>query len=779
MKSGLPGSFGAQLKALRETAGFTQEELATIAGLSVHAISALERGQRRRPHLDTVRALSAALDLTGAAREALLASARAPVAEGAVAELTANPLPFAPTILVGRRDDLRTLLLWFADAGIRLVTLTGPGGVGKTRLALELARTIAEEQTTRVVFVPLATARNTATVGSALSEALGLAQTAPERLPARARTALDKSPTLLVLDNFEHILEAAPLVADLLTVAPSLRMVVTSRARLRVRGEHEFVVRPLAIDHDADPASPATLVRSSPAVQLFVERIRDVQPEFRLTAANGRAVTAICRRLDALPLALELVAPWLKVLSVEDLLRRLEQDLLFSSVSRRDLPERQRTITATVEWSYQSLDNHQQRVFRHLAVLRGPFPIEAVVAVTGDDDRPAVPVDAALLAVADLLDKSLVVRGESTDTSRILYRTLETVRAFAARELDAAGERPPAADRLACYCRQQARAAASELPGLHQAEWLDRVRDDLDNYREALTWLVGREQADAAGDIACGLLWFWVIRGHVLEGQGWYQQILSLPSRSPTTEMRVLLASSVTQYSAGALDAARTSLSRSRTLAAQLDDAAALLEIDCVCGHVEHLAGNVDQAREFFARSARIPGPPAWRMGSALTGLAWVALDTGHAEDAERWLVEATAALHNAGSWFMLLVEFLRATLAVRRGDADHAISLARTSLSRIRLLRDQFAFLYAVEPLAGAAALKGKDAWVARILGARAAVADLTDAAVVGDYLHNRLATIERDAKARLGLDRWTRAYAAGRTMSIDALSRDIDLEF
>jgi len=242
--------------------------------------------------------------------------------------------------------------------------------------------------------------------------------------------------------------------------------------------------------------------------------------------------------------------------------------------------------------------------------------------------------------------------------------------------------------------------------------------------------------------------------------------------------MRVLLSSAVTHYSAGALDAARTALARSRLCAQDLDDAAAVLEIECVTGHVEHLAGNYDEARAHFARCTRSADPPAWRMGSALTGLGWVALDTGHAEDAERWLDEATSALHQAGPWFMLLVEFLRATIAVRRGDADTAIALVRTSLARIRRLRDQFAFLYALEPLAGAAALKGKDAWVARILGARAAVADLTDAAVVGNYLHDRLATIERDAKVRLGIDRWTRAYAAGRTTSIDALSKDIDLE-
>ncbi len=183
-----------------------------------------------------------------------------------------------------------------------------------------------------------------------------------------------------MLDNFEQVLDAAPLVADLLTSVASLRVLVTSRAPLRVRGEREYAVGPLALDVGADATSPADLARS-PAVRLFVERVRDVQPDFRLTAANGPTVTAICRRLDALPLALELAAPWIKVLTAEDLLRRLTQDVLLSTVGPRDLPERQQTMNATVAWSYQLLAPNEQRVFRRLGALPGRFSIEAAAAV--------------------------------------------------------------------------------------------------------------------------------------------------------------------------------------------------------------------------------------------------------------------------------------------------------------------------------------------------------------------------------------------------------------
>ncbi len=380
MKTGAPGSFGAHLKALREAAGFTQEELATISGLSVHAVSALERGERRRPHLDTVRALSAALDLTGPTRDLLLGSARAPLGNAAADELSAGSLPLPLTALLGREADLQTLRRWLADPSARLITLLGPGGVGKTRLALELARALAGEGSMRVVFIPLAAVRDATFVAPCIGDSLGLSNAAAGDLPVRIRTLCEDQPTLLVLDNCEHVLDAAPLVADFLSSSASLRLLATSRAPLRVRGEREYVVGPLTLEANSDELSPADLARI-PAVRLFVERVRDVQPDFRLTTANGPTVAAICRRLDALPLALELAAPWMKVLTPEDLCGRLEHDVLLSTAGPRDLPERQQTMSATVAWSYQLLDRHEQRTFRRLAALPARFPIEAAAAV--------------------------------------------------------------------------------------------------------------------------------------------------------------------------------------------------------------------------------------------------------------------------------------------------------------------------------------------------------------------------------------------------------------
>jgi predicted ATPase/DNA-binding XRE family transcriptional regulator len=776
MKPAGPGTFGAQLKALREAAGFTQEELATIAGLSVHAVSALERGERRRPHVDTVRALSAALDLTGPTRDALLGSARASGHDTAVDELSGVSLPLALTVLLGREAEVQTLRTWLADPAARLVTLTGPGGAGKTRLALELARAIAAEGATRVAFVPLVAIRDPAFVASAIAEALGLSDVTALDLPPRARVACGTRPTLLVLDNFEQVLDAAPLVADLLTSVASLRLLVTSRAPLRVRGEREYAVGPLALEVGADAMSPADLARS-PAVRLFVERVRDVQPDFRLTSANGPTVAAICQRLDALPLALELAAPWMKVLTAEDLLRRLAHDVLLPAVGPRDLPERQQTMSATVAWSYQLLGPNEQRAFRRLGALPGRFAIEAAAAVLAGRNAPPTGSDEALSAAAGLIDKSLLLRAETSVAARPLYQMLETVRGYAALELTATGERDEAREGLARYCTGEASRAAKGLLGSVQAEWLDRVRDDLENYRAALTWLIECGRSTEAAAIAWNLMFFWLIRGRAAEGLQWYERTLNLPSLPPAAESRALVGSAVMLYTQGELGRARTALTRARVLADGAGDEDVLVQAENLFGHVEQAVGNVEAARERFVysvegfRALAIP----WGTGNALIGMAGVALANGDAAQAEHLLDEATSVLRHAGPWFLNLPLYLRALLAVRRRNADEAIALVRESLICSRELHDRFGFVYALAPLAAAAVLKGDHVWAARILGARDAVTERTGATAVDKSVQELRQQTEEEVRARLGPVRWARAYAAGRLTTIDALLKDI----
>jgi predicted ATPase/DNA-binding XRE family transcriptional regulator len=767
--------FGSLLKALREAAGFTQEELATVAGLSVHAVSALERGERRRPQAETVRALCTALDLTGAAREELVATARPPAVVVDTSKSVPPPLPL--TVLLGRDNDLEVLRRWLADPAIRLVTLVGPGGVGKTRLALQLAHTIVAEASRRVVFVSLAAIRDYAFVAAAIGEALGLADVTSFDLPRRARAACEEAPTLLVLDNFEHLLDAAPLVAELLTNVSPLQVLATSRASLRLRGEREYAVGPLALTAAADTLAPEDLARL-PAVRLFLDRVADVRPEFQLTAANGPTVAAICRRLDALPLALELAARWMKLLTAEDLLRRLDTDTLLSTAGARDLPERQRTMNATVAWSYQLLEPGERRAFRRFGALPGLFPIDAAAAVlAGAADQCDTGAE-AIQMTASLIDKSLLVRSETSVVPTCsLYYMLETVRTYAGLELSAAGERDDAMEGLVRYCSGEAALAGDELFGPAQPEWLDRTHEDIETYRSALAWLLARGRAVEAADIAWRLMFFWVIRGQA-EGLRWYEQTLTLPSLPPAVECRALLGASMMCFDQGDLARSRTRIDRALALARAGGEPVDVARAEDLAARVEHAVGNFDQARNLFDsaigrfRALAIP----WGVGNGLIGLARVFVAAGDAARAERLLDEAAPAIENAGPWFLSRSLYVRAIMAVQRGAADEAMTLVRGSLSRIVDLQDKYGVAFTLVPLATAAVLKGDDEWAARILGARDAISERTGATIVLKMVSDLHAQAEREARARLSADRWSAAYAAGRKASIDSLLAEID---
>ena len=772
MKRGAPGSFGAHLKALREAAGLTQEGLADIAGLSLQAISALERGERRRPHVETVRALSAAFDLDREARNALIASARAPDRDDTVDEQSAASLPVPLTSLLGRERDVEALRQWLADPAARVITLVGPGGVGKTRLALDLAHAIADEGSTRVRFVPLAVVRDSGFVAAALAEALGLSDASAVDLPKRARIACEGRPTLLVLDNFEHVLDAAPLIADLMMSAVTLRALVTSRAALRVRGEREYLVGPLVLNADAEALAPADLARLPP-VRLFVERVRDVRPDFRLTPASGPVVAGICRRLDALPLALELAAPWMTVLTAEALLRRLGDGRLLSREGPRDLPERQQTMNATVAWSYQLLDSDEQRAFRRFGALPGRFPLDAAAAVLANRDGVPVASDEALRMVASLIDKSLLLRADTSVATRPLYQMLETVRTYAAAELTAAGEDDEAVEGLARYCSGEASLAAQGLIGPAQAEWLHRVRDDIENYRAAMSWFIARGRPAGACEIAFGLVFFWLIRGRASEGLHWYEQILTSPALAPPIESAALVGAALMSYMQGDHAGGRTSVDRALTLASSVGDLSLIAQAETMLGHIEHAVGNLDAACARFARGLEafrsLANP--WGIGNALSGLGGAVLATGDAAQAERLLDEARTVFRGAGPWFLAPVRCFSAIAAVQRGQPDEAIALIRESLAHIQDLHDTYAFVYALPPLAAAAILKGDDVWAARLLGARDVVAERAGITTAVGLVNDLRQSAEQDARERLGQDRWAHAYAAGRAASIDSL--------
>ena len=355
---------------------------------------------------------------------------------------------------------------------------------------------------------------------------------------------------------------------------------------------------------------------------------------------------------------------------------------------------------------------------------------------------------------------------------------LETVRAYAMLELTASGEREEALDGLARYAVTQGVLAADGLVGPDQVEWLDRVREDLETYRAALAWLLGCARFDEAADLAWRLMFFWLIRGHATEGLRWYQRILAMPSLAPAAQSKALVGAAAMWYSQAEVSLARTAVATALQLASDAGDTEMAAIARLVSGHVEYAAGNLEAARRWFSLSAegfRDLGIP-WGVGNSLSGMAGVMLATGDTAQAERLLDDTAAVLRQVGPWFRSMALYVRAVLALRRGDPVVAITFIREGLAYIRELQDKFAFVNILVPLAAAAALRGDDAWAAQILGIRAAVTERTGAAVVDKPAQDLRDHVEHGVRARLDRAEWDRAWATGRNASIDALMRDID---
>lgn len=528
--------FSRLLRSLRTGADLTQEELAERAGVSARLISDLERGRIQRPRRDTIQMLADGLELSGDERQDFVEIARGRAASSEPDTATSTlerriNLPLAPASIVGREREVTATTSLLHQPEVRLLTLTGAGGVGKTRLALEAAARIADTFADGVVFVDLAPVADPALVIPTMARALGVRHQGQAPALEQLVEAIQDRQLLVVLDNLEHLVAAAPEIAQLLERCPELTLLATSRQPLRLRAEREYPVAPLALP-DLKKLPPQDELSRIPAIDLFVRRAEAVRPSFALTADNAAAIAEIAVRLDGLPLAIELAAARVRVLSPAELLSRLEHSLPLLTGGAADLPARQQTLRATIDWSHEILDEAERRLFRRLAVFAGGFTLHAAEVVAGGDaTQPDEPHD-VLDILTSLIDKSLLRAlpppddGGSQTVTR--FGMLETLREYSLEQLAASGEEAEARTRHAHWCVDLVERADPELSGPNQQEWFNRLEAERDNIRAALNWAVEQGQSEIALRLCGSLYRFWVTAAHYAEGRQWTERALKL-----------------------------------------------------------------------------------------------------------------------------------------------------------------------------------------------------------------------------------------------------------
>ncbi|CAG0927894.1 Putative HTH-type transcriptional regulator [Thermoflexales bacterium] len=555
-------TFGPLLRYLRKRAQLTQRDLGIAVGYSVSQISLLEHGQRL-PDLTTLAALfipalnlqdeshltARLLELAAAARQADEATVQTRITRRAIIaeEIIESTAPFQPLAfnhqppraaaslpapllpLIGRTSELDHLHALITDPTVRLITVLGPPGVGKTRLALQLAREVQHQFVDGAHWIDLSAIAEHQLVAATLRVSIGLPTPVdPEAAEVQIlRDGLRDRQALLLIDNFEQVIDAAPLIAEVLSAAPRAKAIVTSRSALEVYGEHTFTVAPLLLP-DSPHLPPLKDLQRYPAIMLFVERARAVQPAFSLTSANASAVAAICAHLDGLPLTIELAAAQSQVFTPQDLLQRLIEHRPLTARGTRHRPARQRTLTDAIAWSYRQLNPIEQRLFCALSVFAGGFTTKALQEFKIVDD----PIG----TLSALLAKSLI-QAQPEVAGELRFSLLETIREFAAERLVEHKAEETARQLHAAYFTTLAERIEPQLMGMDQARWLDRLEKERDNFRTALKWLLHDDRDPVRIGPAlrlCVALWkYWRYRCYLNEGYTWTTHALHAAQRAP------------------------------------------------------------------------------------------------------------------------------------------------------------------------------------------------------------------------------------------------------
>jgi predicted ATPase/DNA-binding XRE family transcriptional regulator len=762
--------FGGLLRRHRREAGLSQEGLAELAGLSVDAIAALERGRRRAPRAHTLRLLADALRLADPDRSQLTAAARRET------ETSRPPMrqpPAPPNQLIGRTTELTATRRLLGQRITRLLTLTGPGGVGKTRLTMALANELTDNFQDGVCWVPLAALTDPAAVVPAVAAATGLHFVESNRLVEEIAEQIGRSHMLLVFDNCSHVVATVgQICAALLEYCPNLSILASSRELLRVPGESVYVVPALALPHDEDQ------LESAAAVRLFVERAiaRGYDP-----AGQIDQVARVVRRLEGMPLAIELAAARTNVMTIEELVSELETSFGILAGGSRTASPRQQSMYGAIEWSHHLLTPAERDVFAQLSVFVGGWTLNAAATVMSGKAAPG-PLERAeaLDLTGRLVDKSLIRVTRRRGIAR--YYMLAVIREFAADRLAGAGWAEEAARRHAQYYISLAEEAEAHLRGPNQADWLERLDDELDNLRSAMAWALRTRSVSEALRLSGGLWLFCYLRGHYAEGSQWLERSLTLGDSVPAKDMGGLApACAKANLGAGMLaflqceyDAATVRLETALVQYKELDDVAGTALVLQRLGGVARERGDYSAAEDLHCESFDLYeslgdrsgmawahnhlGFVAWLRGDLEVGarrcrrardsfrvigdgegLAWslislgaIAQYSGELVEAEDLLQESLALSQRLGyregvAWSLNQLGIVER----RRGLTERAVHLLDESLAEHRDLGDRWRSASVLEELAAVAQQRGRSEYAAFLLGAADGVREVIGAPV------------------------------------------------